>query len=266
MPITQFSEETKKALGNYVYCLCYVIDGKRKVFYVGEGINDRVFDHEKKKYSDFTDKGCEISKVLSEGKVIEKFILDCQMTTSSKISGQSIAFHAENALINLAKLSNLGICNSQVGRGFPKRPMTVDEINAFFTKEAITFDIFAPEDKVMIYRYGYHNQSVFNSINVDETIRSRLTSCDIKTKENRELPLHIAVVYRSILQKIYKVTTELIVVLPKNERGRTQYKLKITSIENTQKFNNCIGKSFGKLAPPYGACNPIFTYDKKEPC
>lgn len=268
MSIKKFSEVTKKALGNYVYCLCSVIDGKRNVFYIGEGLGDRVFDHENNNYSDMTEKGIEISRIVSTGGTIEKYILDCQMENSTKISGQAIAFHAENALINLAKLSDLGIFNSQVGHGFPKRAMTVDEIEAFYVKDTITFDIFNLDDKVMIVRFPFSSQGVFNSVNSEEQIKIKLLSREITTKEDRELPFYICVVYRSIVQKIYKITAELKVVLPQREKGRTRHKIKITSIESTEKYTEFIGSSFGKLTPPHGDTSPIFTYDpisKKEP-
>lgn len=262
MPIDKFSEETKKALGNYVYCLCSVMDGQRNVIYIGEGRDDRVFDHEKKNYSDFTEKGIEISRILSEGGIIEKYILDCQMENSSKILGQTIAFHAENALINLAKLSNIGIHNSQVGHGFPKQAMTVDEIDAFFCSDSITYDIFDPADKVLIYRFPFNNQTLFNAVDSETKIKDFFLSHQIVTKEGRELPLYICVVYRSIFRKLYRISSNLKVIPPQKEKGKTRYKVNIVTIESADKYTEFLGRSFGKLASPHGATSPIFTYDK----
>lgn len=263
MPITRFSEVTKNALGNYVYCLCSLINGEKSIFYIGEGVGDRVFDHENNNYSDFTEKGIEISRILSSGGTIEKYILDCQMCNSTAIKGQAIAFHAENALINLAKLSGLNIFNTQVGHGFPKQAMTVDEIEAFFCNDSITFDIFDPADKVMIYRFPFSNQALFNAVDSELQIRNYFLTHQIVTKEGRELPLYICVVYRSIFRKIYKVSSNLVTIPPQKEKGRTRFKVNVVTLESTDKYADFIGKSFGKLAPPHGTTSPIYTYDLK---
>ena len=260
MPIAEFSEVTKKALGNYVYCLCSVINGEKKIFYIGEGVGNRVFDHEKNNYSDLTDKGIEISKILSTGGSIEKYILDCQMEDSKTVTGQSIAFHAENALINLAKLAGIEIFNTQVGHGILKRATLVDEVEAMFLTESINMNIFDNKDKVMIYVMKYNSQDLFHSPHRKELVTEYIKRMTIRTTEERAIPQYLCVVYRSVFEMIFKLNAELLTIQPTRECGRVSHHLQINDITPTTKYVEYIGRSFGDVIKRHAKKGPQFTY------
>ena len=260
MPITEFSDVTKKALGNYVYCLCSVIEGERKIFYIGEGFGNRVFDHEKNNYSDFTDKGNEITRVLSVGGSIEKYILDCQMEDSKVVTGQSIAFHAENALINFAKLTGIDIFNTQVGHGILKRATLVDEIEAMFATESIDMNVFDDEDRVMIYVMDFSNQDLFHSPNRQDLVTDHIKRMPIRTTEERDIPKYLCVVYRSVFEMIFELDAELLTIPPTRERGRVSHRVKINETKPTTKYIEYIGRSFGDTIKRHAKRGPRFTY------
>lgn len=63
-----FSDKVKQKLGYYVYALADPRDNK--IFYIGKGINNRIFQHEEK--LDNSNKSNRIKEILSSGNKIKK--------------------------------------------------------------------------------------------------------------------------------------------------------------------------------------------------
>ncbi len=269
MPISKFSEITKNFLGNYVYCLCSLINDERSLIYIGEGIEDRVFSHEKNNYSDMTAKGILISDILSQGGTIEKYILDCGMMNCKAVSGQDIAFHAENALINLAKLCNLPIANTQVGHGILKRAMLVDEVENLCLTDSIDFSVFDKDDRIMVYNYSFNSQKLFNSPSREENIKQDLLSWKIFfTNGTREAPKYICVVYRTIIQMFFSIEAELEEAFYECNPNKKYHKFAVKNIhtEGCEKYSYLIGKSLGdniRINPKGVYQHLIYVYDEE---
>lgn len=62
-----FSDKVKQKLGYYVYALADPRDNK--IFYIGKGINNRIFQHEEK--LDNSNKSNRIKEILSSGNKIK---------------------------------------------------------------------------------------------------------------------------------------------------------------------------------------------------
>lgn len=85
-----FSDKVKQKLGYYVYALADTRDNK--IFYIGKGINNRIFQHEEK--LDNSNKSNRIKEILSSGNKIKKLIISYGLSEKE-------AFVAESALINI---------------------------------------------------------------------------------------------------------------------------------------------------------------------
>ena len=85
-----FSDKVKQKLGYYVYALTDPRDNK--IFYIGKGINNRIFQHEEK--LDNSNKSNRIKEILSSGNKIKKLIISYGLSEKE-------AFVAESALINI---------------------------------------------------------------------------------------------------------------------------------------------------------------------
>ena len=85
-----FSDKVKQKLGYYVYALADPRDNK--IFYIGKGINNRIFQHEEK--LDNSNKSNRIKEILSSGNKIKKLIISYGLSEKE-------AFVAESTLINI---------------------------------------------------------------------------------------------------------------------------------------------------------------------
>lgn len=94
--LTKFNQATKDALKYYVYLLIDPLNDK--VFYVGKGNKDRVFDHEKKKLSKAKIK--RIKEIQNKGYNIIRKIVHHGLTEKEAIA-------AEATLINFIGINNL---------------------------------------------------------------------------------------------------------------------------------------------------------------
>ena len=128
----RFSEKSLLELGEfYVYGL---IDPRNhKIFYVGKGSGNRVFDHEEeslKKQDSEKLKFKTIDEIHSAGLEVEKIIINCGLTEDE-------AFAAEAALINAFNYtSNIGLTNEDSGH-HSKEALSVENFERNFGAEEL---------------------------------------------------------------------------------------------------------------------------------
>lgn len=199
-PLSGFSPEVQAKLGFYVYCLCAESENERIVFYVGKGENDRVFEHEKKNYSDFTDKGIAISDYLAKGWKIGKYILDYGIEGSEANPGKAALF-AENALMNFARLTGCDLKNMQPGQGNLDHPAAVQEIEAMFSGREIDLSVFDPSDRVLIVKI---NTAFHSAEEAAEKIGERI----ILHRNWTIKPLYICAVQNLIFRYMFRLSGE----------------------------------------------------------
>ncbi len=128
--MNSFSDVVKDKLKSYVYAL---IDPRNnEIFYIGKGVNNRVFQHETEKHvGNGSNKLHRIDEIRLSGNKVKKIVLLYGLTEKE-------AFAAEAALINLLKYSNPGKLTNNVSGHHSGSVMTVEDVENFFGAEVLT--------------------------------------------------------------------------------------------------------------------------------
>lgn len=128
--MNSFSDITKQKLQYYVYAL---IDPRNnEIFYVGKGINDRVFQHEWEKETAIeSEKHLRINAIKESGNAVKKVILLYGLTEES-------AFASESALINLLNYTEHHKLTNIMSGHHAEPVMTVEEFELFHGAELLT--------------------------------------------------------------------------------------------------------------------------------
>lgn len=135
--MNSFSPITQERIGSYVYMLIDPRDNK--IFYVGEGQGNRVFDHEQEAIDSpkESDKLNQIRDIHNAGLEVKKYIVRHGLHNKKSMSGKDVAFEIESTLIDLLSygqfkqidsLSNIVAGHHEFDRGIK----TVDEIEALY--------------------------------------------------------------------------------------------------------------------------------------
>ena len=107
----RFSEKSIIALGDY-YVYGLIDPRTKKIFYIGKGTGQRVFEHEKESLSSPDSEKHKlktIAEIKEEGLEVEKIIINCNLSEAE-------AFAAEAALINAFNyVSDIGLTNIVAG-------------------------------------------------------------------------------------------------------------------------------------------------------
>lgn len=191
----RFSEKSLLALGDfYVYGL---IDPRTdKVFYIGKGTGNRVFEHEKESLSNPDSDKLKlktISEIVSEGLEVKKIIINSNLTENE-------AFAAEASLINIFNyISDIELTNIVAGH-HSSEVLTVEEFERINGAEEL-----AKEDikhKVVFIKI---NKLYKRNITADElydAIRG-VWVADLKRIQNAE---YVLGVYKSLIVAAFKPT------------------------------------------------------------
>ena len=247
MGINKFSEQTIVALGYYVYVIC---NDKNEIIYVGKGSGNRVFERAEKRQK--------------ENNHISSYIVSYGLD-------EQTAYTCESSLINMLCFMNIKLTNIQQGRNNNGgcTCTSVEEINNFYTKAALTIDSFSCEDKIMLWNVPPHNQELVRKYNGNWNLigKNIIGHFKIRTTSTREMPLYLGFVYRSIVKVFLKIETELVTETKTDKRGQTRYYhyINVKSIQQTPKFNDLIGMSINitGFKPTSNRQNKCFTYDRK---
>ena len=111
----KFSKKSLVSLGEY-YVYSLIDPRNRKVFYIGRGTGNRIFEHEKLKLKT-------IAEIQATGLEVEKVIIKCNLTESE-------AFASEAALINIfnyvenSRLTNIVAGHHSIGALSAQNPIT----------------------------------------------------------------------------------------------------------------------------------------------
>lgn len=194
LSINGFTEETKKQLKYYVYKLIDPRDGK--VFYIGKGHGDRIFEHVR------LVKSKQMSKQEKESDKI-KLIQDIHNNGLEVIAiihrhgmDEKIALEVEAALIDEYKY----LTNKVLGHGSNEYgPLNVVEANNKYSMPTLSENDIDKEDKLLLIKI---TDKVLNDRynNIYETVRSAW-----KIGTDRNEVKQVAAVKDGVILKVYKV-------------------------------------------------------------
>lgn len=186
-----FSENSINDLKNYVYILVDPRD--ERIFYVGKGTGNRVFEHEQGTGS--SPKNITISEIQSLGLTVKKYIVHSGLKESE-------AFAAETALNNLLRYLNFNITNLQTAINFTDECCLAEEYDRRHSKESLIKDDFS---ELNSYRVAFLN---FNRISRKNTWSELEYEKDLQQNfrfKQPNLPDIVFVVRKGVIYNCYKV-------------------------------------------------------------
>jgi uncharacterized protein len=190
--IKKFSASSLKALGNY-YVYALVDSRYNKIFYIGKGSGQRIFDHENEAHntSNNSRKCRRIREIENEDHKIKKIIVAWDLTEEE-------AHKIESSLISLVEYENSkSLTNEQMGHR-PQEIATVEEFEHVYGAKKISEKKLA--EKVMIvklnssYKEGMSEDAIY-------AISHGNWVADIKKAQQADL---VFGVYKTIVVGVYK--------------------------------------------------------------
>jgi len=228
-----FSQAVVEKLNNYVY---FLQDPRtNKVFYVGKGVGNRVFNHLDCaiETDGETEKLEIIREILNSGKKVRHFILRHGLT-------EQMAFEIEASLIDFVGMKNLS--NLQGGHYSSDFGLkTADEITAMYEAEELsTTEAIILININRLYRRDMTETELYDATRKSWVVGSR--------KENAEYAI---ATYRGLTREVYKIENWY----PIEIKGKTRYGFNgvqaNSEIRNLLRYKS-IASFFSK-----GAANPI---------
>lgn len=255
-----FTEKTLMALGDfYVYGL--VDPRNRRLFYIGKGTNNRVFEHEKESTSLPNSEKLKlklISEIKESGYEVEKIIINSNLTEQEAFAAEASLINAFN-YINDYKLTNIvaGHHSSEV--------LSVEEFEKINGAENLTEDDIKHRILVIKINKLYHRYMT------DKELYNVVRGIWRVSKEKVKDIEYVFGVYNSLIVAAYKpskwfvckdakdkLPRQDIILTPQNEN---RLFFVDERYENSFSFDDneifYIGKSISKLKLNQSAQNPI---------
>lgn len=190
-----FSEKSLVALGEaYVYGL---IDPRNnKIFYIGKGTANRVFEHEKESLNNFGSDKLKlktISEIVSAGLEVKKVIINSNLTEKE-------AFAAETSLINIFNyISDIELTNIVAGH-HSSEALTVEEFEQKYgAEELCESDI---HHKILVIKINKLYRRKMSMVELYDTIRG-VWRASMKKVQSVE---YVFGVYNSLVVAVFKPT------------------------------------------------------------
>lgn len=191
----QFTEKSLLSLGDY-YVYGLIDPRNKKIFYIGKGTGNRVFEHERESQRSPDSEKLKL-KTIAEIKVagfeVEKVIINCNLTESE-------AFVAEATLINAFNyVEDIGLTNIAAGH-HSTEALSVDEFEkAYGAEELQESDI---KHKIMVIKINKLYQKGMEEDALYDSVRGvwRASLARVKTVD------YVFGVYNSLIVAVYKPT------------------------------------------------------------
>lgn len=225
----KFDEKTTQAMKHYVYALM----DDNKIFYVGKGQGNRVFDHIQESVAD--DQACSaklqlIRKIKKAGKSVRHIIIRHGLTERE-------ALLLEATIIDLWEFEVKGLTNKASGhRTIEKGIMTADDIVRTVNAEPVQ-DFEEPSIVINInrtYRRGSGPEGIYNATRGDWTL----------DRSKAERAKYAIAEYRGLIVEVFQIDQWERVDVLQGKRARIRFSGKVAADEVRRKYVN---KSFSHL-------------------
>lgn len=229
-----FSNATKSALKFYVYILC---DDNDVPFYVGKGVENRVFEHE----AETCDKALNMAKFLKIQSLLENNIKIKKYIIHAGLS-EDEALACETALINMMHFMEQPITNIINGKAnILEEVLSVERIESKFGTAIKVDDVFDNIDRQEgIIEYIARLKKPLSSFSIESTI-SYLEKNEKSGTFLKDHPKHIAIFHNKIFEGYYDLNISTYDVV---ENGRIKVKAKLSGFVPNNKYNKYIGLVF----------------------
>lgn len=265
--VEKFSEKSLLSLGDY-YVYGLIDPRNRKIFYIGKGTGNRVFEHELESQGNPESEKLKlkmIAEIKAAGLEVEKVIINCNLTEEE-------AFAAETALINAFNYVEDTRLTNIVAGHHSAEALTVDDFEKIYGAEELQeSDI---RHKIMIIKINKLYQKGMTEEALYDSVRGiwRASLERVKTVK------YVFGVYNSLIVAVYKPTTWYVCkeALEKLPSHVTQLTSKMENrvffvdegFENQELMDEAekfyLYKSIASLKANQGAQNPITYLEAKE--
>jgi hypothetical protein len=193
-----FDEKTKQNLKAYVYML--IDPNENKPFYIGKGVDDRVFNHINCALTDINTSNVKydtIREIKKNGGTVGHVIVRHGLTEDE-------AFQIEAALIDSFEFSGIMLSNKVGGHNsIEKGLMTSDEIKRLYNAEPLNV---LPADCILIninkrYRRGIGENAIFEATKGIWTINKN----HLQDEQGNIKRKYVLSEYRGLIVEIFKV-------------------------------------------------------------
>ena len=265
--VEKFSEKSLLSLGDY-YVYGLIDPRNRKIFYIGKGTGNRIFEHELESQENPESEKLKLKMIVeikAAGLEVEKVIINCNLTEAE-------AFAAEASLINAFNYVEDTRLTNIVAGHHSAEALTVDDFEKIYGAEELQeSDI---RHKIMIIKINKLYQKGMTEEALYDSVRGiwRASLERVKTVE------YVFGVYNSLIVAVYKPTTwyvckEALEKLPKHvtqltsktenrvffvDKGFENHEL----MDKAEKFY--LYKSIASLKVNQSAQNPITYLEAKE--
>lgn len=242
--MTQFSPLTQAHLGYYVYALAYPNGGK--IFYIGKGQNNRVFDHARAALQPSiitpNDKIKVIKNILSKGKEPDILIFRHGLTEKEALIVESVLIdlYTNKLTRHIVKGKLL---NRQGGHGMRELGIrTANELDAQYGNTPLG----NVSDKLIVININktYKNRSIYDATRSSWNLnKGRADKADFILSE-----------YKGVIRAVFKMDNKKWQLVPTLPGKRRRYYFTGVEVDNPAICSRFINKTITKQK---GQSNPI---------
>lgn len=189
-----FSQSTQESLGYYVYFLINPADNK--IFYVGKGCRNRVFEHAKNALTDSTesDKLDIIRSIIQSNQEVKYYIVRHGLTEGEALIVEStlIDFLTFNDFSHIANISNIAAGHHQWNKGIK----TVDDIELLYNCQPLKVE----EQKHKLLCINLNRR-----YRLEEDIYESIRRSWVLKPDRANLADYVVAEYKGIIRGVFKV-------------------------------------------------------------